>query len=326
MTESPSPSLTVDAAELGPPGVRQELHVLAQMPGEKRSDAKRLRDKSSRVLKISARLAKVPPATVAIRGDFTEKDGSSYLLLPQGAERLRVRSVHGSFDLLKNDAGEVSVVEYECVAKSITEARHKFIRAAMPLLDHLVFLTNAPLFLESIRIVDPKNIRTTVDYTSPYRQAILNPHEAEMPTELEPVYAMYREARNASSNFYRFFCYYKLLEGLLGAVRADAIRRAKAAGITAPRPKVLIPDAPELPKDFQSYVHKSVKVFFDAVLTPQYRIALAHFITDEGVILNVSDPRHIDRYTEIVFMCELCTRAVIANHEALLKTLKASGQ
>ena len=45
--------------------------------------------------------------------------------------------------------------------------------------------------------------------------------------EMKPVYAMYREGKNSNSCFYGFLCYYKIMEGLLGGMRANAFARAK---------------------------------------------------------------------------------------------------
>jgi methylamine utilization protein MauJ len=48
--------------------------------------------------------------------------------------------------------------------------------------------------------------------------------------EMKPVYAMYREAKNTDSDFYKFLCCYKIMEGLLGKMLANAFARAKTAG------------------------------------------------------------------------------------------------
>jgi hypothetical protein len=280
-----------------------------------------LHDTSSREFKVTAQLSKFPTATEHIRGDFAEKDGSSYLLAPESAMFLALRCPEGVFDLKKNEIGEISLIELACTATSTKEARAIFLKGVLPFVDHLVFLTNSPLFIASLRVEDLKNHRTALDFISPYRSATVNPHEGEAFLELGPVYAMYREAKNSTSDFYKFLCYYKILEGLLGNLRANAFTRAKASGKQPPKPKDIVPNADELPEQFKPYVGKSVKVFFDAILTPQFRNAVAHFVTDERHVLNMSDPQHIDRYAEILYICELCTRVVITSHEEILKSL-----
>jgi len=72
---------------------------------------------------------------------------------------------------------------------------------------------------------------------------------------------MYREAKNASSDFYRFLCYYKILEGLLGPMRADVYKRAATKGLEIRAPKQLVPAGSELPGALRSYAGKPIKVF-----------------------------------------------------------------
>lgn len=319
MSSPNNPSLTIAAEQLGPAGVRSELHIVARFPDEPGSPQERLRDRSPRRFRVAARLSRAAPANQDIRGDFTAADGSSYLLVPGQLPALSVLSGAGDFDLQKNAAGELSLVMHECIAKSVLEARHTFLRLVFPFLDRMVYLTNAPLFIETIRIEDTQNGVTTIDYVAPYRKSIVNPHSGQVQIELDPVYAMYREAKNASSDFYRFLCYYKLLEGLLGKIRRDLFKRAEDSGKTLKVRKDVIPASTDLLPQFRKYVGTTVKSFFDQVLTPQFRNAVAHFVTKDGSILNVADPEHIDRYSEIIFICELCTRVVIANHEELVR-------
>jgi hypothetical protein len=127
------------------------------------------------------------------------------------------------------------------------------------------------------------------------------------------------EAKNSNSDFYKFLCYYKILEGLLGILRANIFTRARAQGLTLHRPKETIPPSPDISMRFQTYAEKPIKTFFDAVMTPRFRNAVAHFVTDDGAILNMSDPDHIDNYAEILFVSELCVRTMIESHENLLK-------
>ena len=109
--------------------------------------------------------------------------------------------------------------------------------------------------------------------------------------------------------------------GLLGTL-GQARLTGKQAGIEPQKPKDIVPYSSDVPASFRAYVGKSVKEFFDAVLTPrEFRNAVAHFVTDEGGFLNMSDPVHIDKYSEILLVCELCARVVISSHESLLQSL-----
>jgi hypothetical protein len=123
---------------------------------------------------------------------------------------------------------------------------------------------------------------------------------------------------NSSSNFYKFLCFYKILEALLGPLRAKAMQAAKKKEQKISLPRLTLPASGALHPNQAKYVGTPIKKFLDDVLTPQYRNAVAHFVTDEGGVLHMGQPEHIDEYARIIHACELCVREVIAAHEALL--------
>jgi hypothetical protein len=314
-------STAISSEKLGPPGVRGELHILGKTADDHRSDESQLYDRTERTFTVVGRLAKAPADTEEIKGNFGPNEGSSYLLLPQEVALGRVRCAQGMFEFNKNQAGEKSIVEFECTAHDTTEARWKFQEAVLPFLDYLSYIANVPVVVSTVRIEDRKNDRIVIEYVSPYRKVQSYPHISNLRFEMAPVYAMYREAKNSHSDFYRFLCYYKILEGLLGKLRSDVFSRARRRGVTLSRPDETVPRDTEIPKEFQSNVGQSVKAFVDKVLTPRYRNAVAHFVTNDGSILNMSAPQHIDSYASIVYVSELCVRVVVKNHDELLQQL-----
>lgn len=62
--------------------------------------------------------------------------------------------------------------------------------------------------------------------------------------------------------------------------------------------------------------------FIDSVLTKQFRDAVAHFTLRNGLVLNMSAQEHIERYTFIVYITELCLYVLIDECEALLSELE----
>jgi hypothetical protein len=323
MKTDPTSSNGVPIESLGPAGMRGELHVLAIMENEQRKDQDRLQDNTTRNFKVEALLAKAPSATEKIKGDFGPEDGGSYLLLPDGQAMSRVRCTGGMFEFKKNSKNEQSLVAFECTANSTAEARRKFSEVVLPFVDYLSYVANCPIVLTTIRIDDPKNGRNAIEYVSPYRQAIFSAHISTLYPEMAPVHAMYREAKNSHSDFYTFLCYYKILEGLLGAVRNSVFVKAKAKGITLAGRREVVPSSEHIAHRFQAHIGKPIRGFFDDVLTPQFRNAVAHFITDDGNILNMSAFEHASSYAEVLFVTELCVREVIQSHALLLGGLYA---
>jgi hypothetical protein len=322
----PTPSAQIPLDKLGPSGTKGELTVLAKFQDDQRSDSARLRDEEPRQFKLAARLARSFSLTDEIRGEFSKDDGGSYLIGLPGAEFYRVVTGDCAFEFKMNKQGEHSLIEFECTATNRAEARRAFYSSVLPFLDHLAYLANSPVVIATLKIEDVKNSCFTIDYVSPYRKATVNTHEALIYEDLLPVFAMYREAINSHSNFYRFLCYYKILEGLLGSIRAKVYSAAKANSIKVTLPNERVPDGPHISAENREHVGKPIKQFFDNTLTPLFRNAVAHFITDDGSILNMSSSEHIEKFESIIFISELCVRSVIENHKILLSQLNGTPQ
>jgi len=319
--QAPSPQAEIAADKFGPPGIKGELYIVPSFPDIRRNDLTWLQDHSERDFVVRALLLKSPAATGDIKGNFKENDGGSYLAPPQNAETLRIETPGGSVEVLKNKSGELSFLRFTCRATSTSDARDRFQLAALPFLDKLSFIANCPLVVGSIRIEDRHSQCTALQYISPYRKTIVNPHGATIYPEMAPVYAMYREAQNSHSDFYKFLCYYKLLEGMFAHLRANTFKVARERNIRIDTIKDTVPDSEHISEPFKQYARTSVKSFFDSVMTPEFRNAIAHFMTDDGSVLNMSSPAHIDRYSNILFISELCVRETINNQEHLLGQL-----
>jgi hypothetical protein len=240
-TRTPSIELPLD--RIGPPGISSELHALPQLENDSRSNDERLNDLSIRRFKVSACLSKLPPNENIISSRFSEKDGNSYLLMPSNASFIIVATPLGDVKLGKNELGEISFATYECQSDSIAGAKEMFLRGVLPFFDHMAYATNAPLFIAALWIDDQKNQHTAIYYVNPYHKFTVNSHARQVIIEMAPIYAMYREAKNSQSNFYRFLCYYKILEGLLSKFHSSAMKRVRKLGISPSFSKTLVPDS-----------------------------------------------------------------------------------
>ena len=312
------PSIQLKLDEFGPSGTQGEMHVIAPIPDESRTDEQRLNDTSLRAFKAYGLLSKLPPTAGSVNAAFTQADGSSYFLMPEEKHVLKIDTTDGTFFMHKNATNELSFIEFECVATSIPDARNKFYSATLLFLDHLSYAANSPVFISMARIEDVPNHRISFAYTEPFRPMTIDDHANRLFIEMKPIYAMYREAKNANSDFYRFLCYFKILEGLLGKMRAELRKRAKTANVSISTPAELVPDSQHYAEILKPYIGQSIKKFYDDVLEPKFRDAIAHFQLDDRTILQMSDPEHINQYSTIMLICENCVRVVISNHEAML--------
>lgn len=316
--------MTIPCDGLGPAGISGELVVVAIMGNESRRDEDRLNERAERPFKVFARLGKTALIAENIEGNFGVEDGGSYVLLPPEAVAGRVRWCGHMMEFKKNSKGEQSLVEFECTAVSLNDAKAAFQKFALPYLDQLAYTQNCPIFIQSIRIEDLKNQVQSIDYVSPYRKAPVTQPVAEVPVELVPILAMYREAKNSHSDFYKFLCYHKILDGLLGTLRASVNARARKQKVELIKRRDLVPNDPEIASAYRTHIGMSIRSFYDDVLTPRFRNAIAHFITKDGAILNLSDPSTLVKHSEIMYASELCVRTMIESHRDLLHQLAQS--
>jgi len=321
MSTTQSPSATISVERLGPAGINGELIVVAHLENDPRTDAEKLHDSTARPFTVTARLGKTALVEESIKGDFSAEDGDSYITLPDEFVAGRVRWNGAMMEFKKNSKGQQSLVTFECTAQSVQEARKKFQDFALPFIDSNAYIANCPIFVQTIKVDDINNHIQSIEYISPYRKYTPNQHIIEFRAEIAPIYSMYREAKNSHSNFYKFLCYHKILDGLLGELRAKINMRARKAGIELQKERDVIPVDPEIPDIYQGHIGKTIKSFYDDVLTPQFRNAVAHFITKDGAILNLSDPKVVTKYSEVMYISEICVRTMIASHIRLLGQL-----
>lgn len=237
-----APSSTIPLERLGPPGIAGELVVVAITDNEKRRDEERLHDGTPRPFKVFARLGKTALVADTIKGDFGQDDGESYVILPPEAASGRVRWGGYMMEFKKNSKGEKSLVEFLCTGTSLRDAKAIFLKFALPFLDHLAYELNCPLFVQAIRVEDVSNQVQAIDYVSPYRRAVVTQPITKVQGELGPVFAMYREAKNSHSDFYKFLCYHKMLDGLLGSLRSSVNARARKQGVDLAKRRDVVPD------------------------------------------------------------------------------------
>jgi len=323
MNSIPSLSIKLPPDKLGPAGTRGEQHWLAMVSDEARSDHARLTDQSRRRFVVSARLGRGHLPLGDIKGDFTPDDGSSYFLVPDGCAMNQVRCPEGVFNIKKNAHNEQSYVCFECETTGVAEAKALFLKGFLPFLDYHAYLANCPVVLDTLRIEDETNLCTSIEYVSPYRRVTINSHGKMLQNELLPVYALYRDAKNSRSDFYTFLCYHKILEGLLGKMRSSLRERAAHKSVKLSRCSDLIPLSDHISNEYKMWCGKSIKEFYDKIMTPQFRNAVAHFVVGDGAVLNLSSPAELNRYSNILYVSELCARTVIETHETWLGELVA---
>jgi hypothetical protein len=111
------------------------------------------------------------------------------------------------------------------------------------------------------------------------------------------------------------------MEGIFGPLRKDARLRARKLNLTLDLPKEVVPHHPHIAANLQHLSGDRIKDFYDTVLYKQYRNLVSHFLVRGEAILKVSSAADRARFTEMTFLCDLCVRILITNHEELLHRL-----
>lgn len=304
----------VPIESLGVAGTHGELVIVDVSPAEARSDDERLRDQTDREFVVRGMLAKNPEPIGPIRADFQNDQGASFLLVPDRVLYSKVQTGDGVFHFNKNVSNELASVEFRCNANSINEARARFARVVLPFIDFLSFSGNCPVHVTQTVCEDPKNHLSSTDYVAPHRSVQTTPHVASIREDLIPIFALYREAKNNTSSYYKFLCYYKILEGVFGRLRPALFAEAKRSGRSIDTVREVIPDNHELRLWDTTVVGRPIKAYFDDVLTPQFRHAVAHFALTDAPPLNLSDYSANHEFQRLVLVAELAARTVIETH------------
>jgi hypothetical protein len=312
-------NLKIPLEKLAPPGISGELIILDRKANEKRSDQEIFKELKNRNFLVKAQLSKTIVSNDGeLKASFDEKSGDSFLTITSGAICGNVQTKDGGFTLVPNDKGELSCFIFKCVAKSFQEAKHKFHQTVLPFIDFLSYKANCPIHLPLISsecITDNYELRT-INYTTPYPKSTINPHENAIFNEMIPLYALYREAKNTDSNYYKLICFYKVLEGMYNCLRPELFKLAVKKGIPITRKRELVPNHPELKSN---YIGKPIKQIFDKDIRNKYRNAIAHFVLNDGSVINVSDFYTNSDYSNMILLMELCCRVVMEIQEDYYK-------
>jgi hypothetical protein len=312
-------STSIPIKRLGYPGIPKELVLVPVFPDSKLSDHERLTDKNMRRFQLRALLGKHSSREGDISATITKNDGDSFVLADNAAVVSKLYSPVGEMFLHHNEKRELSLVEFECEAQTVSGAKGKFLEALTPFLDHLSFVANIPLHILRIVCIDLSHHIQSIEYLGPHASVKINPHASSLWEELFPIYALYREAKNNPSSFYKFLCYYKIIEGIYSWLRPELFKQAKSKSIVISKRKELVPKLYEPLPEQAALEGKPIKEVFDSRFRPEFRDQAAHFLLNENQPLNVSDFNINAKFSNELVLIEACVQVVVETHEAYLE-------
>lgn len=303
----------IDRSKLAPAGIEGYLHVLDDNAGPRDADRDmaRLRDVSERDFDVGAALGKHASASASIQASVSEGEGESFILLPRGKKEVPLGTPKGCFRLVANERGELGTVFHRCKARSSSDAIGIFVTGLTPMLDALSFDAGVPVVVQRVCCRDEKNRLSVVSYRTPYPTVIVQPYARNIFDEMLPVYALFREALSTPSNYYRFLCYYKIMEGIFRDLRPRLMAEARSRGIQLVPRRELVPAHAELAFTHKEYIGKPIQPLFEGEFTDRYRDTVAHFVLKERAVLNINDPAWSGAFADVILLADLCAREVM---------------
>lgn len=318
--------MTIPLDQLGAAGVQGELIIQAIFTNRNNDDPVRLNDQSQRVFEVKAKLSRNPPDSLDLNGAFDKAHGSSFILAAEGTVYFKLEMQASQLRLDINERREVSIASADIVANNAADARRIFLSDLSRYLDRMSYLAGIPTHIALTVVRDVIHDVQYLSFISPPRHSTIETGGEGLSSEMQPIYALYREGMNSSSPYYRVLCFHKIMEGLLGSLRTSLRKRAKSASIDLPSTKDRVPDHPDFPQGLRQFIGTPTKEFYDNFLSKQYRDAMAHFTLKQGVALDVSSPVYISQFSDVAFVSDICTRALINSHETNLRIVLAAGR
>jgi hypothetical protein len=305
-------SLKIDRDRLGAPGTDACLTLVEIRRDDTRPNDQRLADRTQRTFHIRAVLSKAHSQLESIRGGITLGEGGCFITAPQD---FKLEDPRGTYLICRNERGELALVTRTVMATWYEEAFDIFLSGLTPFLDHLSFVSNTPIVVDIMEARDEANHLTIVTFRTPYANIILSEGLLELCNPLFPVYGLYRESLCSNSNFYRFLCFFKIMEGIIKNIRPQLFRRAGKQKISITKQKDLVPEDPELQKFQPEYIGRNIHELYNGEFQSEYRHCVAHFALNDGGITNPSSQRERSRFANIVYLAQLCARELIRNQE-----------
>ena len=310
----------LDPTKFGPQGIETEYFIVPGFENDKVNDYEKLKDEETREFEISAIFSKNFITSSKIKASLTKEDGSSYILILDG-KKSELNSNFGKISFFKNKENELSLINFKCKTVSINEALNKFNLVITPIIDYISFKANIPIVIQEIICNDIKNGIINLNFTNPYHYINLKSTLFEFHPEMIKIYALYREAKNNRSFYYKFLCYYKILDGIFNKLRKDVDNLAKEKNIELPKITETVPDIIEINDYNKDFVGMKIKNIFKDVFR-KFRNKIAHFFLYNGDMINLSDYKTQKKYIEIIYLIETCCNIVIKNQNLLYDNIK----
>ncbi len=145
--------------------------------------------------------------------------GDSLLASPVVAEKLRVKLFNDQeakeVSFFLNDQGRLSRVQIQVQADNILQAEQEAFNLVMPILSRWSFQHDVALDVIAYQVLEERtNVQKwTFNLLGKVKTLDINERGFSKP-EYRTFFAAYREGANSSNPFYKFLCFYKVIDGV----------------------------------------------------------------------------------------------------------------
>jgi hypothetical protein len=269
--------------------------------------------------------------------------GTSYLKIakpeaergPYDVEKVVVQVLGKNYRIVgsPDKDGLLGKLTVELEAANANDAEREAYGALAPSLSLWSMNADIPIHIETIQVTDLRTFVSSLRVVAPQFEMNFAAGPAQYREEFCQYASIYREGLNTSSVFYRFLCFYKIIESLI-AKRGRETRAKKSAGQDPRRLYEVIPEKNEdllalLKRLYpwrlgwnQLYVDQifpkevlgeKVTVIRDKHFRP-LRLGIAHALLDTGEITVILDNMdHIQEVNKWLPLCRICARWMLLN-------------
>ena len=280
----PPATKTVSVTLTGFPGQQQHWVLVKKFKAEAQKPSSPVGHQGEyRVVYVLSRPGHSPTGERYFSFDLAAKgaEGDSHLSMSPPAEVIRsegdrvelnIETKYGGRELTfachPNAQGFIGRIETALKAASFADADLLASRALSPFLSLWSVTQNIPVSVHQTEITEIRTGNRRITVRMPFYDAPPPPIPANgVPDEFRWFAALYREAMNSSSPLYRYFCLYKIVEGVI-------VRRSVTKEYPKKRERV-----PDDPSEFHGWLHalfpvrpvKWDQVALDSVFIPEVR-------------------------------------------------------
>ncbi len=254
---------------------------------------------------------------------------------PQDVEQLLIQTVGNKFQFIGsgNDEGLLGKFVAEFESENMQTAENEAYGALAPALSAWSLNADVPVSIETIQVTDLTTHVSSLRVRTPHFEMNFGGGVPAFTDEFAQYASIYREGLNTNSSFYRYLCFFKIIESII-ARRARQAGERRHAGLDPRTTYERLPSTKEEQLALLGCLYNWRKSWDDMALTQIFvpeivgrkitailadhlrplRLGIAHSLLEQGEITIVLDNiEHIQQVNKWLPLCRICARWMMLN-------------